>query len=358
MRTDSKPFPTTRIKGSWKDMGIQYGQDLKKEILFMIDWWERLTTGFVPNFSKEKGLHGAMAMYETPIQEYAPRWLDFMEGAGEGAGVDWREIFWVNVASNLLEGQDWVKNPTMGCTSFAVEPDRTVDGKTYIGMNLDWTVDVKVVCVHMEPDDAPEVMGFCFAGCLPQLGISSKGFGTMINGLTRAENQIGVPMNVLCAEALLGKDFEEATTRITLAKRAMSFNHLFAQSDGSILDIEAAPNSFQCLVPEKGRLVHTNHYITEWLQEGDLYKVFTNTFLRLHRAEELLDEPEKIDLETLKGMLRDHNGTRTCSICSHNVEVPFAETWASVISVIAIPEDGVMYATEYPCENEYTEYRL
>ena len=36
MRTDSKPFPTTRIKGSWKDMGIQYGQDLKKEILFMI----------------------------------------------------------------------------------------------------------------------------------------------------------------------------------------------------------------------------------------------------------------------------------------------------------------------------------
>mgnify|MGYP004478509061 CR=1 FL=1 len=359
MRIDIKPFPITEIQGSFNDMGKQYGQDMKEEIVYMVKWWGELLQGFHPNFSKDKGLSGAIAMFETPIESTSSRWIEFMKGIGEGAGVDWREIYWLNVASNLLEGQDWAMKPKpLGCTSFAIEPSRTSDNKTYIGMNLDWTVDLKVVCVHMKPIDAPEVMGFCFAGCLPQLGISSKGFATMINGLTREFNKSGLPMNVICANALLGNDLEEACQAITLADRAMSFNHLLAGSDGAIVDIETTADNFQCLVPEKGRLVHTNHYVTPWLQEGDLYKANVNTFTRKHIAEEHIDNAEVIDLDHLKSLLRDHKGAKTCSICSHNTDVAFHESWASILSVIAIPEDGVMYATEYPCENDFVEYRM
>ena len=359
MRTETKPFPTANLKGSWHEMGVQYGQDCREEICYMQEWWKKLVGGFCPEFDYEKGLAGAIAMYESPIQEYAPRWIEFMKGVGEGAGLDWRSIYWVNVASNLLEGQDWAKKPKVqGCTAFAVEPERTDSGKTYLGMNLDWTVDSKFVCLHMEPDDAPAILGFCMAGCLPQVGISSVGFGSMVNGLTRAFNKRGVPMNVICAEVLLAKNLEDACQRISLCERAMSFNHLLAHKDGSMVDIETTAERFQAVIPENGRLIHTNHYLTKWLQEGDLYKSNVNTFVRYRRAEKFLDECEKVGIDTLKSMLSDHHGTITVSLCSHNTEVPFEQTWGSVLSVIAVPEDGVVYATEYPCENEYAEYRL
>ncbi len=359
MRVEMQPFPLCELKGSWRDMGVQYGKDMAPEIEHMAKWWEDVLMAHFPNFDRRKGFHGAISMYEGEIESYAPRWIEFMKGAGEGSGLGYETIFWINAASNLLEGPVWALKDIGGCTSLAVEPARTADGKTIIGQNLDWHPELKMVAIRLEPEDAPRAMTFALAGALPQLGVNENGYAAVMNTIGRANNQSGVLMNVICAEALFGSCIGEAAERITMAKRAMSFNHMLAAKDGAMVDFETTCETYGFLSPVNGRLVHTNHFQTSWLQEGDTFKVFSDTIIRQHWAETIIDAEEQVTIDSFKKVFTDHHGDRTRSICCHPAkDASFTDTWSTVLSVIIVPEDGSMIATHNPCENEYVEYSL
>lgn len=65
------------------------------------------------------------------------------------------------------------------------------------------------------------------------------------------------------------------------------------------------------------------------------------------------------DVSTVKEILRNQIGGEYYAVClTPHDDVPFYENYGSVLSAIAVPTEGVVYATEYPNKNEYTEYRL
>lgn len=359
MRVDREPFPLCELKGSWREMGVQYGSDMKAEIAHMATWWEEVLAEHHPDLVPRKGLHGAIALYEYDLEAYAPRWIEFMKGTAEGADLPYERVLWINVASNLLEAPEWAMKVNGGCTSLCVEPERTVEGKTIIGQNLDWHAELNVVVLRMEPEDAPKVLAFTFAGALPQLGVSEAGYATVINTIAQPTTQAGVPMNAVCAEALFASTMGAACERVTMVKRGMSFNHLFAHKDGSMLDIEACIDALGFVEEERGRIVHANHFVTPWLQRTDAFKAAADTFIRQRRATKILDAAEKVSVDTVKEVFTDHHGDPTHAICCHpDPELAYTQTWSTVLSVIIVPEDGTVLATRNPCQNDYVEYRL
>lgn len=359
MRVEKQPFPLCELKGSWQEMGLQYGQDMKAEIAHMANWWEQVLAEHHPDLIPRKGLMGAITMYEYELEAYAPQWIEFMKATAEGAGLPYERVLWINVASNLLEAPEWAMKVKGGCTSLAVEPERTVEGKTIIAQNLDWHNELKVVALHMEPADAPKVLAFTFAGALPQLGVNENGYAQVINTIAQPATQAGVPMNAVCAEGLFGKTMGAAIERVTMCKRGMSFNHLFAHKDGSMLDVETCIDALGFVEERNGRIVHANHFLTNWLQRTDMFKAAADTFIRQRRAEKILDGAAQVSIDTVKEVLTDHHGDPTHAICCHpDPALKFTQTWSTVLSVIIVPEDGTVLATHNPCQNDYAEYRL
>ena len=361
MRDDSKLIPQVFMKGSFREMGSQYGEAMASEIAFQKDWWTKVLAAHWPNMDMERALNAAKTMYAPAVELYAPRWADFIEGMAEGAGLPYDDVLWINVASNLLEGPAMAMRMVAGgCTDIGVQPDKTDIGKLIIGQNLDWHPELKPVCLHFDPADAPKALAFTISGALPQFGISENGYGSFGNALGTEENKTGVTMNALTAELLFQDCIGSACERITMADRSMCFNHMLGAADGTLIDFETTPSSFGVLLPEeKGWIAHTNHYITSWMQKDDTFKTFPDTFVRRSGAEKFLRDADVITVDTLKKIFSDHHGDKTRSLCTHPVPgASFTECWQTVYSMISIPEDGVIYATTQPCEHEYEEYRL
>ena len=203
MRDDSKLIPQVFMKGSFREMGSQYGEAMASEIAFQKDWWTKVLAAHWPNMDMERALNAAKTMYAPAVELYAPRWADFIEGMAEGAGLPYDDVLWINVASNLLEGPAMAMRMVAGgCTDIGVQPDKTDIGKLIIGQNLDWHPELKPVCLHFDPADAPKALAFTISGALPQFGISENGYGSFGNALGTEENKTGVTMNALTAELL------------------------------------------------------------------------------------------------------------------------------------------------------------
>lgn len=359
MRDDSKIIPQINMKGTFREMGVQYGKDCAEEIDFQANWWTKVLGAHWPNMDMERALSAAKSMYEYNVKAYAPRWLEFIEGMSEGSGLPYDRVLWINLASNLLEGPEQAMRIATGaCTTLGVQPDKTDINKLIIGQNLDWHPDLKPVALHFEPDEGPRVLAFTIAGALPQFGINSSGYGSFGNALGTAENKTGTTMNAITAEALFQDCIGAACERITLADRAMCFNHMLGAADGSLIDFETAPGCYGALLPgEKGYIAHTNHFQTSWMEREDTFKNFPDTFVRFEWADKYLREAEPITVDTFKKVFRDHHGDKSRSICCHPVPgAPFTACWQTVYSMISIPEDGIIYATTQPCENEYEAY--
>lgn len=361
MREDTKPFPTCTLKGSWHEMGVQYGKDMKPEIAEMLEWWKGIYLSMDPKCDINIIIDHGYEKYAAAAEKFSPRVVEFMKGTAEGAGLEYRQILFANAASNLIGGSTDAGAGVQGCTSFALDPKRTSTGKMVIGQNLDWHTEMKVVVLRMEPDDSPRGLVVTYAGLTPQFGFSEAGYGMQVNALLWPTFKDGAIMYSMCTEALFQDSLEGAMEVITGADRAMAFNFLFAYKDGSMLDIETTPEDFGPLMKENGVLLHTNHYLTERFKEKDLYKVEPDTFIRYSQAKEKFNDKDKLSIEDIKAILRSHDGgDRTCSICCHPDPgaKDYTEAYASVVSVISIPEDGKMYLTEFPCENEFVEYQL
>ena len=85
MRDDSKLIPQVFMKGSFREMGSQYGEAMASEIAFQKDWWTKVLAAHWPNMDMERALNAAKTMYAPAVELYAPRWADFIEGMAEGA---------------------------------------------------------------------------------------------------------------------------------------------------------------------------------------------------------------------------------------------------------------------------------
>lgn len=362
MRKEMHPFDLCVLEGTWRQMGEQYGADCAEDILFMRDWWYGLVKYTRNDVTLESAVDSCRERFGQIVANCTPHAREFMEGIATGSGLSYEEILFINSADVFMGGlTDVADIPRLGCTALAIAKDRTADGKTIIAQNMDWHTDARYIILQFNPVKGPRFLGATFTGCCAQMGQSDAGFGFTLNALVAdAEPHNGIPMYCLCQEALSQENIVEAMNVVTTSNRSMAFNYLFAHESGLMVDLETTIENFGFLLPEDGFIVHTNHFVTPWLQPKDVTKLFTDTLLRYQRAQNLIRERlGEHTKETVQEILRDHEPDRSCSICLHAPEgVPYYEAYISNASLINIPADKAIYITEQPCENRYTKYSL
>ncbi len=356
MEDQNRIFPIYELSGTYFEMGRQYGEQCKEQIKHMVQWWIDVILGLWPNIEPQVMIKQSSRFIE-PIKAYAPELFEQMEGIAEGSGLPLNEILFLNGACEFDAGG----SALMGCTSFAAAGEATKDGKTILGQNLDWNPGSDVVVLRLKPKNGPKMLALTLAGSLGMVGISEAGVSVFINLLLRSNVAFGVPFNVITANVLRQKNLVDCIRAVSQAKRAIAFNYMLADKEGSIIDVETSIENCGFLLPNNDILTHANHYETVWLQEGDLnqYSSFPDSYLRSYRLAQLMEKKRgALCVDEMKSMLQDHRDWPD-SICRHcDMTGPVAERFESSISMIAVPEDGKIFATSNPCVNQYSLYTI
>jgi len=372
-------FPLLRLAGGPREVGLAHGRAAAGLVAHNLDLYFR-------RFADEAKLPRPEVLrraerYWRALREQSPEFAVMVEGIAEGAGQPLPDVAAMNLRFELLYSEfsrigqtelGGMPAPAGECTAFAILPEVSADGHLWVGQNWDWIPQVAGVLQHVTRPDGLRILCFTEAGIAGgKIGFNSAGIGLAVNGLLSNEDdwsRLGRPFHLRTWEVLCSATLSQAVGAVTNGNRSCSANFLIGQAgqpgEGTAVDLEAAPGGVCSHEPVAGTLAHANHF-----RDPDRLGIWQpiveekrSTYHRCDRMERLLADATSrgpITGETLQGMLRDHNG-RPESICRHpNRELPEAERYESVASIIMDLHAGLMLvAAGPPCANAYQEHRV
>lgn len=350
--------------GSPYEIGRQWGEGCKESILRIAENISQSMADFY-QASKEEAVANAMKFLPV-VKEYDPYLVEIMRGQAEATGLAFEEIFTQKCFNELCfhfssinnTGGDNSGNSASGlCTSFAAAGPATREGNTILGQNIDFIPGnpVDFLKIHHENGVSQFVLSFSNSS---EFILSSAGFGMCANATIGKGFAMNIPVGCYLPRVMREHNAPAAMELLRQAARGLGYYHL-ADRDGYMAGIESIHNDFAMLNPEKGLLLHSNHYLTEGFQDEDTAMMLQpDSYPRLERIRDLMQRHYgHIGVETVMEILADHAG-HPDSICRHvNPAAPISS--ATLVSFIMVPAENVLYLTAGPpCEYEYRRYRL
>jgi len=270
-----------------------------------------------------------------------------LAGMAEGSGLRPLALF-LSWYGELLDIEEM-----RGCTDIAATGTATRNGKALLGHNNDMDNRTATEVFRLAVDGQPTVLSFSCDGA-PNAGTNSAGLAFGGNTLTNIDIRWGgIPRLVLFRAALAAQSIEEAL-RISLHPlRTSSYNNIFANDQGQIINEEGSATSAAGVWLRDGVLSHSNHYALPEMHsyEGKKVPELMGSRVRKHRSKQLLEQVGQHTPETFRHILSDHVGWPNDSICLHH-------DGKTVFSIITEPEDRVVWYCEgNPCEGRYTPIR-
>ncbi len=239
-----------RVRGSYYDMGHQFGKSLHE--------WHR-------EFSPSDELLQFAWRCEAAAQKYAPGILEELRGVSESSGTSYETLISTNLAPAAL----------FGCTIFAVKGEETVNGSPIYARHQDWIKsDVEALhVIHAEPENGQRSVGFSF-GDLGRYGGQNEA------GLTIASAYVGmyvgkhpkpgIRMNISTRWAL--DNFittEETVDYLMKIPHTEPVNYLVADGSGTIARVETCPEKTAVRYLEEGLEVVTVFYTIDEMKHLD-----------------------------------------------------------------------------------------
>jgi isopenicillin-N N-acyltransferase-like protein len=355
-----EPMPVYDLKGTYYEIGRQFGDVCKDGIKETVQFWVDMIKGFYPEVTKESLVSMAEPFIE-PYKNHAPELIDEMKGISESSGVSFNEILMCQTAPELLCYFPKLQK-VGGCTSFAAAGSATKDGKTITGQNWDWTDTCNPILIRVQPEGGVNFLALTLAGMFGICGINSAGIGHQANLIITTNSQVGVPpYGGIHQKVLAQKNLADIVGVLFLTMRASADNFLMASAEGDIIDVEITPDDMEVLYPQNDIIVHANHLLTDRFRSADIGAAqFPDCYLRIARLRKLMDDNHgKLSADLMKKLLTDHNDYPD-SICRHIDKPDPPATWMTTrASMICVPGEQKMYvANGNPCENEYIEYKL
>jgi isopenicillin-N N-acyltransferase-like protein len=348
---DTRALPLIDVAGSHRQIGRQFGEQLRDEVRAYSEMWLAKATRR-SGLGRDALLDHITGFVHT-IDEYAPRLGEEIRGVAAGAGIAEREAFAIQVRMELL----FAGPPPPSCTTVALTGDWTATGEPIVGQNVDLDSEVERygLILRMRPDDGPAVLMYTSPGLVSYVGLNDAGLAVHGNLLVSPGWRAGFPRYLLTRLMLAETSVEAALEAAQRPPRASSRNLILGDAGGAIADIELAVDDACVLRSARGMLVHTNHFVAPGLEGIDTY-IPASSQQRQARMTDLLESAERpVTVEELQAFFRDHEGY-PASICAHVAEGGAGKTVASVISE---PAAGRMHATfGSPCQREYVVYEF
>jgi isopenicillin-N N-acyltransferase like protein len=329
--------------------GRAAGAALGGEIEAVVASYERLfdvTRGLSPDDLRRFGDR----VLQRVADWHAPIVAEF-EGLAEGAGIAVETVAMMNARTELTAVPE--------CTLVAVLD--AADGP-FIAQNWDWYTDAPERCVlwNLAGASGTRFLTMTEAGLLAKVGVSAGRVAVGLNILHHVRDggaRVGVPIHVLLrqllsdcatvadADGLLREAPLSASSAVTVVD---------AHGDGAVFEL--SPAGVRRIEPDRGLLVHTNHFLEPALVTGEgqtLYLLGSRDRLAAARRMRPADE------EAARAVLARH-GTGAQDICRHSEhegdELPAVGT---VVSLVMRPAAGTLaVAAGPPCQTPFREYAV
>ena len=353
-----------RVEGTGYQRGRQYGTQARARVRLSVQAYQLAFAHFAgwdwPTVRREA------ARFEAPIGKFRPAYLEEMRGIADGADLDLTDVLAINVRTEVMYSAKARNAPRelrlpAECSAFAQVPAPGQPGSVILGQNWDWLVHAARTLVLLEarPDDGPDFITVVEAGLLAKTGMNAAGLGLVTNALvTDADTgEPGLPYHVLLRAVLDCGTVTEALQALQAGPRSSSANYLIAHASGSALDIEAAPGDFTRLYPlfpEKGVLLHTNHFLAPRIDPVDLSLwAMPDSAVRLQRLRAAM-AAKPPTLDDFRTLLADHADYPN-SVCAHPDPADHPrEQGATIASVLMdLNARRLWLAAGHPCQVPY-----
>lgn len=335
------------------ERGIQYGEQAKQRIDICVDHYRER---FTKSGQKWDAVKDYAMQFILPAQKYTPDVLEEAKGIAYGAKRSLEEIMVINCRYEISK---FPKVPE--CTTAAILPDASADGKMYLVKNWDYSQAIigHVVLLRIRTTDGYSAFGITEAGQMVRDGFNSYGTAFVNNNLQSVYDtpSIGLPATFVRKILWQSQTFQSACDFLVNAERSVSCNTMIAHSSGMVRDFEAYPGGADTIESANGILTHANHFVVN-PQRDALTDRPKNRDTRLY---ELLDAKNgSITPEHIMECMRDHK-YYTLSICGHPDENgnEYTRDRCTVSSMIMNLSDGAAHVCAgAPCEGEYVKFRL
>jgi isopenicillin-N N-acyltransferase like protein len=366
-----EPFPLIEVAGPPRERGRQYGSQAAERIHRGAAHY----TGQLAKLGLDARAIGALVdEYLPAIERFDPAYLDEMRGIAEGAAVGFEAVALLNARTEILKLAQRpelrqrlaASEPPDGCTGVVALPAATRAGRLIHAQNWDWKrecADTAVV-LRIRRDDGPDILTFTEAGGLARSGLNEAGIAITANYLEsdRDYRELGVPLALIRRKVLESEHLALAMRAVYATPKSASNNMIVSHRDGIAIDFECAPDETFQLHPERGLLVHANH----WLSPVALAKLrdtgIANTPDSLYRDIRVRDllAPQlgALTLDAVKAALFDDFAT-PWSVCRPPRPSLSNELSATVAMIVMEPALGIMEVAPLPALNRaFTTYRL
>jgi isopenicillin-N N-acyltransferase-like protein len=357
------PFPLIEVSGPPRERGRQYGEQAAARIALGI---EHYTAQLARSSCDWPTIRGLVQDYLPTIAAFEPAYIEEMRGIAEGAGLDFEAVVLLNARTEILKLGQRRATSDDACTGIVALPEATQSRRVLHAQNWDWKVECAEtgVVLSIRRDDGPNLLTFTEAGGLARSGLNAAGIAITANYLEsdRDYRQTGVPLALIRRKVLESEHLALAMRAVYATPKSAANNMIVSHAGGVAIDFECAPDETFQVHPERGLLVHANH----WVSPVALAKLkdtgVANTPCTLYR-----------DLR-VRGLLAPHIGALTREAVKEALFDDFASPWsvcrppratvngtmtATVAMIVMEPALGIMEIAPLPALNRhFTTYRL
>lgn len=324
-------------RGTARDMGRQYGEQAREDILANVELWGEPRFPATPDF-----VNGVRRVFAA----HAPEVLEEMEGIAEGAGVSFASIALMNQQNNFTAHM-----PSPGCTTIGM---RHIP---IIGKNNDIVYDGRRYVVRKcYPESGIPTIHVIHAGWLSgQDGMNAEGLACVHNSAGSRFDRTGDRIDVrpwghrLLATCRMTAEYLKGLGAVPLTGKG--FNIGLADAEGDACIVEAPVPRFAVRGRNDDFIYATNHYALDEFGEAD-NRNEEQKAISQKRFTYLASTSPPRSLEALMGLFRSHD---RWAPCRHGGEQQDFTAW----SLICLPAERRMLVSDGPpCTAEYREYTL
>ncbi|WP_173915226.1 C45 family peptidase [Halobacillus sp. Marseille-Q1614] len=354
-----------KLQGSPREIGRKHGQEGREEVLKSLKTYEKLFYGY-KSLSWEEAKD--IALQHLPaIEQYDMDLLEEMRGVAEGAGVEFEDILALNARSEIALANYKGAVFADGCTAMSVAPPLNQD--IIIGQNWDWKSSQKdsLLLLDIKQENKPDITMVTEGGMIGKIGFNSAGLGLCFNAVLTDKKSDEVPIHLGLRSVLNSYSLHEAISKIKGGQMASSASFLIGIDEGGrngmAVNIEVSPFGIDMVGGNDGKLVHSNHLISEQIKKNvkDMNEfVFDDSMLRKKRAEQLIDTAvalkEPINESAFKTWLCDEFNAPNSINHYENLQAPEHRRMETVFSIIMnLSERKVWLSVGHPTEEQFEE---
>ncbi len=359
-----------KLKGTPREIGKNHGEEGKDQVLQSLSTYESLFYGY-SKISWKQAKELALSHLHA-IESYNPDFIEEMEGVAQGASVDFEDILALNARSEIAlanySGQS--KSFSDGCTAIGITPPLATD--TILAQNWDWkAAQIKsLLLLDIEQVGKTSIQMVTEGGIIGKIGYNSAGLGVCLNALLTNRKSNQVPIHLGLRSVLNSTSLQEAVSKIKDGQMASTANFMIGSDQGEgmamVANYEVSPFGIDMLTSNEGKVVHTNHILSDKIlknvEDRNEFK-FDDSLIRKKRAEQLIHSKvhlrETIDTEAFQAWLCDKFNAPNSINHDENQRAPEHRRMETVFSIIMnLTERNMELCIGKADKMKYTQYDL